>query len=309
MPTPAATAAAFARVRAADFKGRAVRLADLDLPAAGHLIGVGEDELHAVLEVETAGGGFDKQGRTKMLFEPHVLYRNLVGSDRARAVQLGIAYEKWRAGNYPADSYPRLVAALAINETAALKAASWGLGQILGENFVAAGYDSPQQMVVAFVEGGESEQLQAMVRFIKANRLDDELRTHNWAAFARGYNGPSYAQHGYHTKLAAAFAKWAKIKDTPWSPPQDAVGKPVPVPPVVIAPVPVVETAPVPPVFAPAPRNSGSPAAAPAAPTMRTTAQIILQPAEPPAAPAPAKLGFWASALARLRTAYPKKES
>ncbi|SFJ67427.1 N-acetylmuramidase family protein [Methylobacterium brachiatum] len=287
MPTPAATAAAFARARASDFKGRAVRLADLDLPAAGHLIGVGEDELHAVLEVETAGGGFDKQSRPKMLFEPHVFYRNLVGSDRAYAVQIGIAYERWKAGGYPADSYPRLTSALNINETAALKAASWGLGQILGENFVAAGYDSPQQMVVAFIEGGESEQLQAMVRFIKANHLDDELRAHNWAAFARGYNGASYAQHGYHTKLAAAFAKWSKIKDTPWSPPQDAVGKPVPVPPVEIAPLPP----PVPPVFAPAPRNSGSPALPAPAP-----------------APAPAKPGFWASALSRLRTAYPKKE-
>jgi hypothetical protein len=244
MPTPAATAAAFARVRASGFKGRAVRLADLDLPAAGHLIGVGEDELHAVLDVETAGGGFDGQGRPKMLFEPHVFYRNLVGSDRAHAAQLGIAYEKWRPGNYPADSYPRLSAALAINETAALKAASWGLGQILGENFVGAGYDSPQQMVVAFVENGETEHLQAMVRFIKANHLEEELRAHNWAAFARGYNGASYAQNGYHTKLAAAYAKWAKIKDTPWSPTQDAVGRPVPTPPVSTAPIPVLPAAP-----------------------------------------------------------------
>ena len=64
-----------------------------------------------------------------------------------------------------------------------------------------------------------------------------------------------------------------------------------PVPPVVIAAVPAVETPPVPPVFAPAPRNSGSPAAAASAPEA-----------------APAKPGFWASALARLRTAYPKKE-
>ncbi|WP_246695178.1 hypothetical protein [Methylobacterium sp. P1-11] len=64
-----------------------------------------------------------------------------------------------------------------------------------------------------------------------------------------------------------------------------------PVTPVVIAPVPAVEAAPVTPVFAPAPRNSGSPAPADTAPA--------------PAAPKP---GFWAFALARLRTAYPKKE-
>lgn len=52
-----------------------------------------------------------------------------------------------------------------------------------------------------------------------------------------------------------------------------------------------VEIAPVQPVLAPAPRNSGLPPAADTAPA--------------PAAPKP---GFWASALARLRTAYPKKE-
>ncbi|MBP1178492.1 N-acetylmuramidase domain-containing protein [Methylobacterium sp. PvR107] len=39
----------------------------------------------------------------------------------------------------------------------------------------------------------------------------------------RGYNGPSYAENGYHTKLAVRFAFWRKIPDTPWSPPTPAV--------------------------------------------------------------------------------------
>ncbi len=54
-----------------------------------------------------------------------------------------------------------------------------------------------------------------MIRFIKANHLDDEIRAHNWAAFARGYNGAAYAKNAYDKKLAAAFAKWARIPDTP----------------------------------------------------------------------------------------------
>lgn len=213
----ASIADAFARLRAAGFVGLAARLHDLDLPRIGHLIGVGEDEIHAVMDVEAAGGGFDARGRPKMLSEPHVFYRNLSGRERDRAVREGLAYKAWKPGAYPKDSYPRLMRALAIDETAALKAASWGLGQILGENHVAAGYDSPQQMVVAFVEGGEGEHLEAMVSFMKANRLDDELRARNWAGFARGYNGASYARHGYHTRLAAAFANWRKVRNTPWS--------------------------------------------------------------------------------------------
>lgn len=253
--TPSATIAeAFARVRAAGFVGRATRLDDLDLPRVGHDIGVGEDEVHAIIDVETAGGGFDPQKRPKMLFEPHVFYRHLQGADQAHAVQIGIAYPTWGTKPYPKDSYPRLAAAMAINETAALKAASWGLGQVLGENFVAAGYSSPQQMVLAFVEGGESEHLAAMVRFIQANHLDDELRAHNWAAFARGYNGPKYAAHGYHTKLAAAYAKWQAIRDTPWSPDQGAVGQAIPSG--------RIETKPLPPPPAPRPQSPAPPVAA-----------------------------------------------
>lgn len=64
------------------FKGRAKRLDDIDLPRIGHRIGVGEDELHAFMDVETSGGGFDPQGRPKILFEPHVFYRNLTGAKR-----------------------------------------------------------------------------------------------------------------------------------------------------------------------------------------------------------------------------------
>ena len=216
--TSSPDAGAFARLRAAGFVCAALRLLDFDLPRIGHTIGVGEDEIHAVMEVEASGGGFDRLKRPKMLFEPHVFWRNLSGAERTRAASLGLAYAAWKPGAYPTDSYPRLMQAMAIDETAALKAASWGLGQILGENHRAAGYATPQAMVLAFCNGGEAEHLSAMVRFIVTNGLDDELRRHDWAGFARGYNGASYAKHGYHTKLAKAFAKWSKIKDTPWSP-------------------------------------------------------------------------------------------
>ncbi|MCY1643265.1 N-acetylmuramidase family protein [Methylorubrum sp. SL192] len=216
--TSSSDVGAFARLRAAGFVSAATRLTDYDLPRIGHTIGVGEDEIRAVMEVEASGGGFERLKRPKMLFEPHVFWRNLVGAERTRAASLGLAYAAWKPGAYPIDSYPRLMQAMAINEKAALKAASWGLGQILGENHKAAGYATPQAMVLAFCNGGEAEHLAAMVRFIVTNGLDDELRRHDWAGFARGYNGAGYAKHGYHTKLAAAFAKWSKIKDTPWSP-------------------------------------------------------------------------------------------
>jgi len=199
-----------------DFRGAARRLDDIDLPRIGATIGVGEDEIHAFMDVEASGAGFDKEGRPKMLFEPHVFYRNLAGARRQRAVEAGLAYPTWRAGNYPKDSYPRLARALAIDETAALKAASWGLGQILGENHRIVGYETPQAMVRAFMDD-EERHLEAIVAFLIANRLDDDLKHHRWSVVARVYNGPGYRRNAYDTCMAAAYAKWAKIKDTPWS--------------------------------------------------------------------------------------------
>lgn len=210
------------------FKGRAQRLTDLDLPTVGAMIGVGEDEIHAVLDVEAAGSGFDKQGRPKMLFEPHVFWRELgPGPKRDEAARQGLARPQWKR-DYPADSYPRLLAAMKIDAEAALRSASWGLGQVMGFNHAAAGHPSARAMVAAFMDS-EGAQLAAMVNFIKANGLDDELRRHDWKGFARGYNGPGFAKNGYDRKLAAAFEKWRKIKDTPL-PPKAAAPAPVPAP-------------------------------------------------------------------------------
>lgn len=200
-----------------NFQGKAKRLDDIDLPREGAAIGVGEDEVHAVLDVEAAGTGFDGKGRPKMLFEPHIFYRLLgAGVARDRAARAGLAYSRWKR-DYPRDSYPRLVQAMAISEEVALQSASWGLGQVMGFNHVAAGYTSARAMVTAFLDDEETH-LRAMMAFIKANKLDDELRRHDWAGFARGYNGPGFAKNGYDRKLAAAFAKWQRIKDTPWQP-------------------------------------------------------------------------------------------
>ncbi|MBB3996858.1 N-acetylmuramidase family protein [Aureimonas pseudogalii] len=236
------------------FRGVAKPLDDIDLPRLGHRIGVGEDEIHAVIDVEAAGGAWDARGRPKMLFEPHRFWKNLgPGEKRDRAVAAGLAYPSWGEKPYPGDSYPRLALAMAIDETAALKSASWGLGQILGENHAMVGFDTVQAMVMATLDDADRH-LEMMVAFILSARLDGALRAHDWARFARGYNGPQYAKHGYHTRLAAAYARWSRIRDTPWSPviEGEAVRVPVPTPrpEPILLPAPstdVVVTSPAPP--------------------------------------------------------------
>lgn len=207
------------------WKGAGIRLDDIDLPTIGALIGVGEDEVHAVIDVESAGGGFDSSGRVRMLFEPHIFYRELPVAKRNAAVKAGLAWKLWKR-DYPKDSYPRLSAAIAIDRDSALRSASWGLGQVMGFNCVAAGYETAEDMVKAFAED-EEHHLRAMIEFIRYNKLDDELRRHDWAGFARGYNGEQYAVNKYDTKLAEAFTKWSKVKDTPYPPAADyAIDKP-----------------------------------------------------------------------------------
>ncbi len=199
------------------FSGTAKRLESLDISLIASTIGCGEDHLHAVMEVETRGGGFDRHGRIKMLFEPHVFYRDLgAGAKRDQAVREGLAYKSWGAEKYPHDSYPRLQRAMQIDSIAALRSCSWGLGQIMGFNAGLAGYDDAASMVEAFRDD-EDTHLAAMVQFIVSSGLDDDLRRQDWRGFARGYNGAGYERHGYHTQLRQAFEKWRAIPDTPFT--------------------------------------------------------------------------------------------
>ena len=54
----------------------------------------------------------------------------------------------------------------------------------------------------------ENEQLQGMAGEIERNGLIRPLRAHDWAAFARGYNGPAYQMNSYDSRLAAAYNKF-----------------------------------------------------------------------------------------------------
>jgi hypothetical protein len=210
------------------FKGAAKRLDDIDLPRIGAAIGVREDVIHAIIDVEAPKSGFDDQGRPRILFEPHVFYRNLPAGPQGKAVEAGLAYKAWRSGAYGPESaqYGKLERAMAIDEAAALKACSWGRSQILGENHLLAGYATPQAMVDDFC-ADEENHIEAMVRFLKGKKLDVHLRRidklgrpstpSDWIPVASGYNGSGYATHNYHGRLADRHNWWRGKPDTPWT--------------------------------------------------------------------------------------------
>lgn len=200
------------------FVGTGRRLEQGDVGDAAREIGIETAVLLAFLEVEAAGRGFDNQNRPKMLFEPHVFWRNLAGRLREKASALGLAYAKWKPGAYPKDSYPRLGQAIAVSAEPAYRSASYGLPQILGENHKAAGFTSAEAMFTAMRQG-EREQLLAMVTLLKAWGLATKLRGKDfskpasWVPAVTRYNGKGYAANSYHIKCAAAFVKHSKNID------------------------------------------------------------------------------------------------
>ncbi len=157
----------------------------------------------------------------KILFEGHLFWKQLkkAGLDPARFVRgnADILFASWRPDSYAGGlaEHDRLERAAAIHRPSALRSASWGLFQVLGEHAERLGFADVEAFVTA-VSRSEAEQLQVFGRFIVAGRYRGKsllawLQAKDWAAFAAGYNGPGYARNRYDKKLAAAYAKYAAM--------------------------------------------------------------------------------------------------
>jgi hypothetical protein len=175
--------------------------------------------LLAVVECETSGKPFEQDGHTpSLLFERHKFYselKKLQPSKLSAAIRAGLAIPKWSRSTQYKDqgsSSGRLnviAKARAIDEEVANRAASWGLGQTMGFNAERLKYEDATHMV-GELSRGIAEQIDALVREIKTDHLDKYLIAKNFTAFARGYNGPGYAQNQYDTRMRAADARWER---------------------------------------------------------------------------------------------------
>lgn len=174
--------------------------------------------IKAVAKVEAGSqGAFLGTGEPVILFEAHVFDRLTEGQFRgAKAASLPqdqpaavLSREKWTPGTYGTFGvqHARLAAAVMLHREAALKACSWGLFQLMGENYKRCGFETLQAFVNAMMWGGVDAHLAAFVEFIRSDKkLLAALQARDWATFARIYNGPSYARNKYDKKLAAAYA-------------------------------------------------------------------------------------------------------
>ena len=175
--------------------------------AAAGRAGAGVPEIWAVISVETSGCGFLPDRRPKILFERHIFHRLTGGRYDATAPDVS----QPTPGGYGAagaHQYDRLAVAQQLDETAALQSASWGLGQVMGENFADAGFADPASMVAAMV-ASEDNQLLALAAFVVHGGLTPALSQHDWTAVARGYNGPDYAKNNYDGLLRHFYGQYS----------------------------------------------------------------------------------------------------
>lgn len=179
------------------FSGKAEPLTLAGISSAADSIGVSEDVILAIMEVETSGCGFLINKRIVCRFEGHIF-------NRLSGKTLSPTKSEFFS------QYSKVEAAMELDEVAALKATSWGLGQIMGFNAERAGYktNGVRGMIATFADS-EDAQLMAIAKFCKSAGLDDELRRRDWTGFASGYNGPAFHKNNYDTKLARAYEKFS----------------------------------------------------------------------------------------------------
>ena len=183
------------------------KLDQADYERVAKSIGCEVAAVRAVVSVEAAGSGFYSDGRPKILFEAHWFSDFTDG--RYDDTFPSISSRLWDRSLYigGVGEWDRIYRAANVDRSSALKSASWGLGQIMGDNYGSCGYKDVETFVKDMHES-EGKQLQAMFGFIKSNGLATALIRQDWATFARGYNGESYRANAYDEKLADSYSYW-----------------------------------------------------------------------------------------------------
>ena len=190
------------------------RLTDEDFREVAEELGVEVAAIKAVVEIEagTKHEGFWANGKPIINFDLSMFRKfaarnkiNLSRYQRSHAVVFAKP-NRARYGSYQAAQQARLDAARTIDDKTAIEGTFWGMFQLGGFNWKVCGTSSPDEFV-RLMSRSERDQLELFAEFIRETGMLPLLKAKNWSAFARRFNGPSYARRGYHTRLARAYAK------------------------------------------------------------------------------------------------------
>lgn len=133
-----------------------------------------------------------------------LLYAILLNETGAKGFKNGVIQQRFEIG-----TFNRLVKQHPEKSDAELRllSTSWGIGQIMGFNYRAAGYEFISAMVDGFILS-EDNQVKGFLNFCKSsNSLMQQIRAKNFAGIASIYNGPGYKKYQYDTKLKLNFNK------------------------------------------------------------------------------------------------------
>lgn len=173
----------------------------------------------AFIETEGAMPVLDSVGRPLILPEKHVFHRNLPKNRRALALKKGLASTRWTRANYKGlgggrslisqnNRWDLLKKMEEFHERAGPTAASYGIFQVLGENWKSLGFSSPKafQESQFTLEG----QVSAAFTYLKVNKILDDLIAWDVHKVCRVWNGPAYRKNNYHIKMINARNRWIK---------------------------------------------------------------------------------------------------
>lgn len=201
-------------VEAASYEHIPDRLTDEDFREVAEELGVEVAAIKAVVEIEAGAKheGFWANGKPIINFDLSMFRKfaarnkiNLSRYQRSHAVVFAKP-NRARYGSYQAAQQARLDAARTIDDKTAIEGTFWGMFQLGGFNWKVCGTSSPDEFV-RLMSRSERDQLELFAEFIRETGMLPLLKAKNWSAFARRFNGPSYARRGYHTRLARAYAK------------------------------------------------------------------------------------------------------
>lgn len=182
-------------------------LTTADYEAAATTLNCEVAAIQAVAETEAKDSPWDTQGRPVILFERHKFHNHSGGL--FGATHPDISSPSWGGYGLTRLQYERLRRAAMLDEQAALKSASWGLFQILGENHAAAGHATVDAFVTAMM-ASRKDHLRAFVAFVDYHpNMRKAIQDKDWATFARLYNGPKYADNDYDGKMKRAYERLA----------------------------------------------------------------------------------------------------
>lgn len=202
-----------------------LRFTETDTPRSGPLteqdyiefaaeLGVEVAAVKAVVDIEAgrAHRGFWTDGKPILNFDMSI-YRQMASRHK---INLGkytkshpLVFSRPNTARYcsqQAAVQARFDQAVTIDSVTAIEGTFWGMFQIGGFNWRLCGTSSPQEFYRLMCRS-ERDQLELFGEFITRSGLLPSLRAKNWSAFARGYNGPSYASRGYHRRLAESYRR------------------------------------------------------------------------------------------------------